>query len=146
MIFFLDIDGVLCTMRVAVPSMPSLFGNIDPIAVSYINLWGRTCDADIVFTSTWRSHMNNIQDAYMIRDLLGLHLMLHDSYKTKPTNGFRGDDINLWLEENGDHDYLIIDDDGDFHPDQKNRLIQTDGANGILLEHHHKFEEIINAD
>lgn len=43
----------------------------------------------------------------------------------------RGEDIECWLSQHGQHDYVIIDDLDDFYPTQHDRYVETNPIVGI---------------
>ncbi len=161
MIFFLDMDGVINTSRVAV-SKPgdqafSLYGHIDPICVNYINRWADIIDTSygestrIVLTSTWRARHSNYSTVDMMLSGMGVSPPAHHDFATRRTamsiNGvtdMRGFQINDWLREHPEEtNWIIIDDDGDMMDEQKDRFIQTHYRDGILFKHHLQFETIV---
>lgn len=161
MIFFLDFDGVVNNTRVSV-SKPegqshNMFGWIDPISVGLINKWSSHIEryykdeVEVVITSTWRSSIPTASAAQMILGTMGLSMFVHKDHRTRPTgmtiNGktdIRGYQIRDWLDDHPDETkWIIIDDDDDFTSEQKERLVQTDTYNGVLLKHHIRAEEII---
>jgi len=161
MIFFLDMDGVLNNVRVAMSQpeqyMHNNFGWIDPICVQFINNWAAIIkdkydeDTYIVLTSTWRSPHENHTTVSMMLSVMGIMPLAHKDFKTRYTgmtidgvHDIRGNQINDWLDDHPDETHwIIIDDDSDFTEEQKLRHIHTDGENGILYSHHIQFEEIV---
>lgn len=161
MIFFLDMDGVLNNTRVAA-SKPddqaiSMYGQIDPICVNYINRWAEMIDQSynedtrIVLSSTWRGHHSDYSTVDMMLSVMGIHPPAHRDFGTRRTamtiNGvtdIRGFQIRDWLLDHPEETHwMIIDDDGDMMDEQKHRFIQTHYRDGILFKHHIQFEEML---
>ena len=161
MIFFLDMDGVLNTSRVAT-SKPddqaiSLYGHIDPICVDYINRWAEIIDKSygeetrIVMSSTWRVSHSDYSTVDMMLSGMGVSPPAHRDFGTRRTamtvNGvtdIRGFQIRDWLLEHPEEpNWIIIDDDGDMMDEQNHRFIQTHYRDGILFKHHLQFETIV---
>jgi len=153
-VFFLDMDGVLNNPRVCY-SMPSqnasdMFGWIDPISVAFINKWANYIDekyngeAHIVMSSTWRSHFDRWESISTFYSALGLYLIAHKDFKTRPTRmsidgqyDIRGNQVADWLKLHPDVDkWIIIDDSNDFRDDQIARHVHTDTEDGILGKNH----------
>jgi len=138
-IIFLDIDGVLCTNRSHSASMiqTGMMESLDSVGIGLLNNICATTEAQIVISSTWRILHTDIP---MMFRMCGFRGAFHPAWKTpdafnKDTNKtLRGDDINQWFEEHGKHEYIIIDDDSDFHDDQKERLILTKFDDGISFQ------------
>lgn len=158
-IIFLDIDGVLCTPRSFVADGGSHGGKAyDPTGVKLINRLCEECNAEIVVSSVWRGAGSHIVRGELL--LMGIRAKFfvdkiddnnyHNSYDWDscitpfPIIGFRGDEINKWLEKYGTkiNKYVCIDDDGDFHPNQP--LVQTDCMNGITFENFVEVKKILN--
>lgn len=135
-ILFLDIDGVITSARA------NGFRDFDPFAVHCITWACKEAGYRIVLSSTWRFADYDVQDFWQeIFDGL-----FHDDWRTpdktrKLENGIwiakiRGDDVAAWLEKHPEvTEYIILDDDSDFLPEQKERVVFTDLHNGLL--HHH---------
>ena len=153
MIIFLDIDGVLCTTRVAVANGENgLLAGFDPIAMTFLN---RICreydDMQIVISSTWRifdgRNRRVFYELFASAGYIDLAKSLHQDWQTsmnmKP--GSRGLEINEWLQDHyNPKQYIIIDDDNDFWPSQQDKLVLTDPLNGMTLEHFEKVLELID--
>ncbi|GHB33672.1 hypothetical protein GCM10007094_23080 [Pseudovibrio japonicus] len=85
-------------------------------------------------------------DLYQMMGLINLDADCHDQFKTPyPEVGeIRGDQIDRWLAANSDvTNWIILDDESDFHDHQKPRLIQTSMEDGILLSHFTQAENVI---
>lgn len=154
----LDMDGVLNVPRVCVSMKKEdrgdPFGWIDPIAVNFLNRWAeiikeRGYDPQIFMMSTWRSCFADQTALDMYFSGIGLHWKAHKNHRTRARNHdvkgeIRGDQVRAWMERNPGIPVILIDDDSDFHEDQKENLILTDPLNGILVDHHEHFLEIID--
>lgn len=138
-IIALDIDGCITSARTG-------WHIWDQSAVQFINWVCKQTGAKIVITSTWRFNHNkeffeqffgnNIHDDWKTADLkvnsqinINLKHLLGRSI-------IRGDEVALWIRHHNEiTDYLIVDDDNDFHPNQIKHFCQTDSMNGLLFEH-----------
>lgn len=145
-ILFLDIDGVLNSIRSVIafanPERGSLsfsldprfdvqftqeYFKLDPIAVLLTKRVIEETGAKIVISSTWRigscvEHFHKMFACYgwdttdIIIDM------------TPRCGKIRGHEIAAWLENNNHLDitnYVIVDDNSDFLPEQKPHLVQT---------------------
>lgn len=158
-IVFLDIDGVVCTLR-------SQFAFGDS---TLMQAWDITCcqmlrrlckkyDLCIVISSTWRHGKKEILAHYLV--VFGLIDYLYDTrsrpnddmhlldpsgaWKTPRAEGMRGNEVAAWLSEHPEvRRYIIVDDDSDFLPDQLPRLIKTDGQEGFSAGNYMKMEEML---
>lgn len=127
---FLDIDGVLNSTRSLVAIGVGYPGKmerqddpkLDPIAVSLLMKAHVEFGFKIVLSSTWRIGYSTEELIEMWQDsmlryygwndfpIIGATSWVHD----RP----RGEEINLWLDEHPEvEDFIIVDDDGDMHPD-----------------------------
>lgn len=122
-VIFLDIDGVVTSVRA------NGFSDLDPFTVNFISWCAEQGGWRIVISSTWRY---GFPKEFWESIFPGL---IHDDWRTKSLRGFRGDEVLEWLSRNEWDDYLILDDDHDFHPHQRFRTIFTDPLNGMLYEH-----------
>lgn len=135
-LMFLDIDGVLNNTASAADGI-----HILPEKVKLVDRIVREANADIVISSSWRK----LHSLEVIREILwcaGLVLAHHRIIGKTPTvaevGSIRGDEIKAWMDRNGYsrlHPHLIIDDDSDFYPYQREQHLQTLNECGILHEH-----------
>lgn len=144
-IIFLDFDGVLCTLRQSYAEGDlGVLGCLDPVAIRFLDRITTTYNVKIVISSTWRLG-NDVQYFYSLFKAAGAYNLansLHEDFKTVSDCGFRGNDVEKWLVINNEVlDYLIIDDESDFHEYQKPKIVKTCGDNGILLDN---YKDIIN--
>ena len=129
-IVFLDIDGVVCTLR-------SHFAYENN---EVLQAWDPTCCAlvvnlckqhfgKIVISSTWRfaPEVNKYLDEHKLTKYL------HEDWKTKKIkDSIRGQEINEWLERHDQiSNYVILDDDSDMLPCQFPHFIKTDTDEGF---------------
>lgn len=146
-ILFLDIDGVLnaCGNPEWDPTDERTeeryrgFIGICPKRVALLNEVIERTGAVIVLSSTWRL-MDTLENtlAYMRQQgFKGEMIDKTPAGSRLSGRGFRGDEVNEWLEDNaakhGEIHHAIVDDDGDFHKDQP--LIQTRTGKGLTREH-----------
>ncbi|MES2060199.1 MAG: HAD domain-containing protein [Patescibacteria group bacterium] len=122
-IIFLDIDGVLNSnqSKGLDPRFP-----IDPHLASHIERIKENTGAEIVLSSSWRHSDEGIS---AVEKYIG---KIHDITPTVD-NGFRGDEINAYLDNHPNiTQHAIIDDSSDFHPDQP--LFQISAEEGLTEE------------
>ena len=141
-IIFLDIDGVVCTARSHFASgKKGIMLDWDATGCDLISQICEKTGAKIVISSTWR-HEAHQQDLFsrLIKHGLWGHMFCDvnasGAWATpwKPSAS-RGNEIDMWIEQNGPIDeYVIIDDNHQFHGQQIERFIQTEPTNGISAE------------
>lgn len=134
-IIFLDIDGVLTSVRTG-------WMNMDIYAVNFLRWICEEAKMKIVISSTWR-HNHGYE---FWKGIFGEYL--HEDFKTPDlkrlytfSEATRGSEIQAWLDKHKVSDYLIIDDDADMLEAQKPQLIQTDSLNGMLDSHMMEIRE-----
>jgi hypothetical protein len=159
-IVFLDIDGVVCTLR-------SQFAFGDN---TLMQAWDITCcqmirrlckkyDLRIVISSTWRNGKKEILAHYLVvfglidyiydtrnsKNDIDMHLLDPSGvWKTPRVEGIRGNEIRAWLSANPEiNHYVIVDDDSDFLPEQLPFLIQTEGQEGFSANNYMQMEDMI---
>lgn len=131
-IVFLDIDGVLNTMRTA-----RLFGNhfINDSLVALVAQIVIATDAKIVLSSNWRIEEDTKK---VVEEALAVHdLEIFDCTPVidPPPEGFvhRSKEIQLWLDDKTIHKFAILDDDP--RADLKNgSFFQVDETVGLTME------------
>lgn len=143
-ILFLDIDGVVCTLK-----SHFAYGNN-----KCIKMWDPTCcemikrlcianDYKIVCTSTWRFDPK-IMSYFKKYDLFDL---LHNDWRTGADRDTRGKEIEAWLKNNENtSEYIIIDDDSDMLPEQLDRLITTKFKDGFSADNFTKANELMGGN
>ena len=125
-VIFLDIDGVITSARTG-------WMNMDIYAVSFLRMVCQNSGVKIVISSTWRFN----RDRQFFADIFGEDI-IHDHWRTDVdllNNGThcRGDEIKIWLDLHPDvTNYIILDDDADFLPEQMDKLIHTKSLDGML--------------
>lgn len=141
-VIFLDIDGVLCSMRSSAAlggypaaGNPTSWGKFDDVAIRLLQEAIRQTGAVIVLSSSWRNDVN--REALQWR----LGIRIEDVTRYGAESEPRGVQIHDWLLRNpGVTEYAILDDDEDMLQDQMPRLCRTSKRNGFLLAH---YEELI---
>ena len=108
----------------------------------------------IVFTSSWReagkklSHPVNtaIVKKFQEYGFTNINEYLLDNSVTVRTDKLRGNDIDRWLKDNKEivSNYIIIDDDSDMLPHQKDRLVLTNGESGFVVQDMRRALELFN--
>ncbi len=153
-VIFLDFDGVLNSedhYRINSPQE-----ELDRRAVAHLTKIIEATDCEIVISSTWRKFYSLEE----LRDIL-IDYGLPEQYGPKiigktpdldkrisgsilHTSAMRGDEVRVWLEENNfDGNYVAIDDDEDFGPDQC--LVLCDYKSGLTLGTARTCIEILNS-
>lgn len=123
-IIFLDVDGVLNSMRTL-----QRFGwdFIDPILVALVARIVRETEAKIVLSSTWRM---GEESKKMVEVALAEHnLEILDI--TPVLNGPRQTEIQAWLDVNPTSTFAIIDDDID--AEIEGSFFRTDDEFGLTV-------------
>jgi hypothetical protein len=132
-IIFLDFDGVLNSVRSAHAFggypwniNPESIKQFDPIALTTIRNFCNDYDIKIVVSSTWRK-------SFSPEDLgKALDLPIIDKTPDFHMSRSRGLEIQSWFVNNpGEYEYAIIDDDSDMLETQLTRFIQTDPYEGF---------------
>lgn len=138
-ILFLDIDGVLLSGEWLKKCRNPLC--IEPIKVEMLNIICKYSECKVVVSSTWR------RDEQCRERLIkaGFKGVFHADWRTTmedvdPKTGLfigltRGNEIQKWLDNNPWKNYVIVDDDRDMLPSQKNRLVLTDFEQGLTSQH-----------
>jgi len=143
-VLFLDIDGVLDSVRSAIafggyPTGLEDIGAFDPIA---IRLLQRLCDASgaqVVLSSAWRTFV----DFRAVGAAFGLPVI----DQTPLLLGQRGDEIHAWLCEHPQvEQYAIVDDNDDMLPGQMSRFVQTCGFDGLRWGDYVRLCELFGVD
>jgi len=164
-VVFLDIDGVVCTLR-----SHYAFGNkgglMEAWDITSCQLIRRLCEKhnyEIVISSTWRNKPENVR-LYLATYGLIDHLygeafpdVVDGSRKFEWVTPhkrnipfpdgcdrlLRGHEIQHWLDNHKDvAEFIIIDDDSDMLENQLPRFIHTDGMDGFGSKDYQKFEEL----
>lgn len=114
-----------------------LWSSIDIHAARFLS---KICDnwpAKVVISSTWRKNIpyQTFQYIFQGSDLFN---HFHSQWKTCITpKGFRGDEIDIWIKDNNfTGNYLIIDDESDFHDHHQKHLIKCDVYDGMLFNNY----------
>ena len=131
-VIFLDIDGVLATLKTD-------YSYFEPACLKRLNKIVRAIDAHIVVSSTWRigSSLTNLQtkfdrDPYLKQRVIGMTPVFPRKEDRKPLEPFgRGLEISAWLNDNEVEKHIVIDDDSfDIEPHLE-FLICTDAYLGL---------------
>lgn len=142
-ILFLDFDGVLNSRswfernREAVINATDFFNRaveqLDPAAVQLVSSFVEAHDLGVVVSSTWR-RLHTLDELNRMLQLRGWTAAPVMDVTPTVRTFFRGDEINTWLANHPEvTEHVILDDDGDFHPDQN--LVRTSMETGATHEH-----------
>lgn len=150
-IIFLDFDGVLNTeqyqARLAVDGAPNkdAWGPLfDPRAVDNLRKIIEATGAAIVISSSWR-YMHRLGSLRMMWEVRELPGEILDILPCGATYISRGEDIECWMNQYGQTDYVIIDDLNDFYPTQLDRYVETNPIVGITEANATIAIEILNS-
>jgi hypothetical protein len=144
-IMFLDIDGVVCTLRSQYAYGERVL--MEAWDITCCQMLRRLCEANdykIVCSSTWRN--NRRTGAYFAT--FGLIQLLHKDWRTPFLTGIRGNEIKKWLDDHSNtKNYVIIDDDKDFLEEQKIRLIHVDdNYNGFSVKNFDEADKLMGGN
>jgi len=146
-VLFLDIDGVLNSQhwyinRGPIDDPQFLSRDIrefDPTAVARLERVIRLTDTNIVLSSSWRILYTLDEMAVFLGQVSPRfdeeqwrELFIGATPRTN--NGFRGDEIAMWLQKTACNvqQWAIVDDDSDFHDYQKPNFVHTSWDLGLL--------------
>lgn len=160
-ILFLDFDGVLNSLdwykRRAelgmTPPQDSFLHRshyeLDETKVKMISDFVKDTGVTVVVSSSWRI-LHSLQELRDIVKACGWDASEFLDITPRSEKGFRGDEINAWLNDSSKRHveilepithYVIFDDDGDFYPDQL--LVKTSWEHGLIEDHLNKAREIL---
>lgn len=142
-VIFLDFDGVLNsaewmkhlhnTKEKFDSFLQRSYKELDPIKVKMMSEFAIEQQASIVVSSSWRI----LHPLHELCDILLHNGMTEEALPKAVTphfGNFRGDEVNLWLQQNPQYNsHVIFDDDGDFHKDQP--LVKTTWETGLQEAH-----------
>lgn len=148
-VIFLDIDGVLNSEDYAIyryygHKVDEEHAFIDKRAIIFLNYILKETDAELVLSSSWRGSDTTNQ---VLKDN-GLSKDLFDSTPYLDSR-FRGDEIQKWIDDYESNNpklesYVIIDDDTDMRPEQKENFVHCDCFHGLTSIDCYKAIDILN--
>ena len=151
-ILFLDFDGVLnglhwltnpelqAKLRSATSMFERFAQELDPVLVNRVDQFVIDNDLKVVICSSWRI-LNTLDELKQYLTLSGWTSDTVIDITPKSPKGFRGDDINLWLDAHPEvTEYVIFDDGSDFYDYQK--LIQTNIEIGVTSDDIKRAQEV----
>lgn len=134
-VLFLDIDGVLNSLRTAVALQQGgrRPKNLDPVAVRLVDWVCREAGAKVVIISAWRlnhsvDQLNRLFRRHGANDIEVVGLTGYSGHG-------RGAEISDWLAANPQVKRYVVVDDLRFDIDAKHPLVHVEGPNGLLLDH-----------
>lgn len=138
-VIFLDIDGVLVTLRSFAMGRSGLHAKADPDTVAALNTIIEATGASIVISSTWRLGRGGVGRMRDTLKLWGCTGKVVDRTPDLPRPRERGDEIQQWLDrreaQRGDvESFVILDDDADM-AHLMPLLVQTEFERGLTTEH-----------
>ena len=134
-IIFLDIDGVLATSKSCSEGFIENMVALDGDSVSRLAALC-TGGARIVISSSWRK-LHTKEEVLAHLERFGLNRStVHEDWRTVAIDhGIRGVEIAEWLDRHPEvEDFIILDDDDDFTPEQLPRHVQTTFDDGFSPE------------
>lgn len=142
-VIFLDVDGVLNSSKTR-ERFHGLIG-VDKEKLNLLLGLMQETGAKYVLSSTWRLDNEWIRELFRaglpVEHLAGITPNL--AYK----KGIRGDEVAKWLRFNGHvESYVILDDDADFLPYQKEFLVKTSSFEGLTWEDVQHAKEVLNSN
>jgi hypothetical protein len=150
-VIFLDFDGVLNSVQSFIyHNRQVLLGLTDipthesfcPIASSNLQyILEELPDVQIVVSSTWRKYktLKALQEIFKTNNLLPERMI-----GTTPVSkeGYRGTEIQEYLNAHPEiTEFVIVDDDSDMKP-YMDRLVKTNGRNGLMFTDAEKVIEL----
>lgn len=127
-VVFLDFDGVFTLTYGRAAKVDSY---VKALAVAFLDSALTELGIRIVVSSSWRIGEDYLRLSTYL-DLAGFKAQLHDDFKTKSGGGFRGDEVREWLSRHPEvTEWVIVDDEIDFHEDQLDRLVHVDMFEGF---------------
>lgn len=148
-VIFLDIDGIINSEDYALYRYESkkfdLDEFIDERAVALLNYIIKKTDAKVVLSSSWRGDRENTEKRLKAG---GFKYDIFDITPYEPTR-YRGKEIKMWIDKyEKDHEplesYVIIDDDDDMLPEQKNNFVHCNFQHGLTCVDVYKAIDILN--
>lgn len=148
-ICFLDVDGVLNSEDYAIYRYEAKkFDSdefIDERAVAFLNYIIDKTQAKIVLSSSWRG---NFDETYERLKKVGFKYNFFDKTPYLESR-HRGSEIQKWIDEyEKTHEplesYIILDDDDDMLPEQKNNFVHCNFQHGLTCVDVYKAIDILN--
>lgn len=145
-VVFLDIDGVLCTLRSHIgQGHIGLMEALDREAVGLLNRATLPGTA-FVLSSTWRLTHDRAEMTAHLR-AYGWTGEFHDDWRTKDLWKTRGGEVDEWLGRHPEVSaYAIVDDDSDFLPEQLGHLVKTQYEDGLSWAGFQRLNEVLHGD
>ena len=134
-IIFLDIDGVLNTMRFMREANNPFVMN--PASVALLRRVVEATGALIVISSSWRHGADWEERIHIVFANAGWDNPPIIGRTPEPDiNCGRGREIATWLESNPANDFVIVDDEVfDMLPEHRNHIVRCDGNLGFCDTH-----------
>lgn len=129
-LIFLDFDGVINnhSTRWTKGSFPPKRVTCEPELVALVTEMLERLNARLVISSTWRKIKTRNDILWQFPQWAPF---LEPAWKTgNSQSGFRGDEVDDWIQENEFNGrYICVDDDGDFY--EHNTLVKINPETGI---------------
>ena len=147
-IIFLDVDGVL---NCRTDFNGSTYYVLDPKKIKRLHRIIRKTNAEIVLSSTWRKFPKMLE--FLKKHDVNYIDVTIDLNMPSARIGLRGAEIEHWINNNSVIEkYVIIDDEDDFLPFQKEFFVKTEWLDwnkkpgGLQAKHVKKAIEILNGE
>ncbi len=160
-VIFLDIDGVVNTFQISTEPF-NIKGEVkrdgfyyllcnessgcvsNRQSIMWLNKLCKDTNSHIVISSSWRSS-NNVDECLYNSGLLKDIKILGSTPMIYSKENIRGVEIDVYLKEHPEiNNYIILDDDNDFLPEQQEHLVQTSTNVGFTMNDYYKALEILN--
>lgn len=150
-IIFLDIDGVLCTVRSHIAyGGQGLMQHLDPVAVKLVAHIARVAKAQIVLSSTWREFHDQKGMTAILQNSGWDVVPWHQNWKTPVRkDGVRHVEILNWLSDNGgaaETNFIVIDDRPVFLAEHSDKMVRTKDDEGFLFSDFQRACRILGID
>lgn len=141
-IIFLDFDGPIATRHTHAAAKADTEGldrvesakYLDPVLVGHVEAICAATGAEVVLSTSWVTiHGVNTCIKYLTEKGLSPGRVTGATPR-RMSNYFRGNEISWWLDNNPDVEYVILDDDRDFHEDQLKRHVETPFNTGLTAK------------
>lgn len=122
------------------------WGELDRIAIGLIDKLCLYAPAKVVISSTWRLNTPHVSFHWRFWKMGFKNIQVIGKTPNLP-NKNRGQEIQDWIRTSLEpvERFVIIDDDSDMTPRQKqSHFVQTNNNEGLLLEHYRRALEILN--
>lgn len=136
-VIFLDIDGVLNSMygikkRRLLDDGFCFSKDMFEENIECLNTILDACpDVKVVISSSWR-RLHSLDEIFDMLRASGVHIERNQLIdKTENLDGFRGREIEAWVQKHNPNNYIIIDDEGDMLWWQRKNFVKCAWSRGL---------------